>query len=194
MSMIAMPAVAETVPLQWDGASTSLEFFYYLEEKTGDSFESSCPKTTPIVTLSWAPGTESAQAQINGSSSKWQPLWNSSGSWADSNQWIGVRVPLPAAATALPQSSFAFRWENTEPGTGMMVNYCAIVYLDDITFPAQIPTADNLGMGVAPSSRLPADSTQCKACSDLCSYVLRTPDKIFNEAMGRAGLGGSTPG
>ena len=198
MSMAAKPRVAETMPLQWDGTTTSLEFFYYFQD-AGDSSESSCPKTAPIVTLSWAPGTQ-AQAgtgsSSNSSGGNWQPLWNSSGSWADSNQWIGVRLPLPAAATISPQSFYAFRWENTDPGTGVTRNYCAVAYLNDITFPAQPPTADNLGVGVGPGSRLPAESTQCQACCDLCGLVLSlaATDKLTQDALGRAGLGGSPPG
>lgn len=170
------PKVAETFLLDWDGSNTTLQFFVNLQDTSASS---SCPTTAPKVTVSWSPDRIT-----------WQPLWNSSGKWVDTNQWIGVRVPLPLSAAAAPR--FAVKWVNTDPGSAYHIpgsNPCTVAYIDDITFPARPPTAANMGLG-KPPGRLPADSEECSPCLHQCRLLLSglVFNKAVQDALGRAGL------
>jgi hypothetical protein len=166
------PMVAETALLDWDGTNTTLSFFHLLKYRD-------CPDTAPVVQLAWSTDRQS-----------WTVLWNSSGSWSDANQWVGVRVPLPVSA-ATPQ--IALKWINNDEGTGTYMKIrCSEAYLDDIVFPAKAPTSDNMGLGKA-AGPLESDSFECKACKDVCVPVLQREAEdraAASNVLGRPGLGG----
>jgi hypothetical protein len=170
------PKVAETVLLDWDGSNTTLQFFVNLRH----SPSSECPSVVPKVTFSWSPDRIARQ-----------PLWNSSGKWVDTNQWVGVRLTLPLSA-ATPR--FAVKWVNTDPGSLDQLslfgsNPCTVAYIDDITFPAQPPTAVNMGLG-KPPGRLPKDSQECSYCLNLCHFLISQQpfNKAVDDFLGRPGL------
>jgi hypothetical protein len=83
---------------------------------------------------------------------------------------LGVRVQLPLSAST---PKFALKWINNDEGTGEFMKIrCSEAHLDDIVFPAEPPTSDNMGLGKA-AEPLEYDSLECKTCKDVCIPVVQ---------------------
>jgi hypothetical protein len=161
----------ETLVLNWDGANTTLSFFYLLKYQN-------CP-IAPVVQLAW-----SADRTC------WAVLWNSSGSWFDASQWVGVRLQLPVSAAA--PYPFALKWIKDDTETGLDTKRrCGGAYVDDIDFPATLPTSDTMGLGNA-AGPLESDSLECGTCKDVCVPALQRDAEdraAASNVLGRPGLG-----
>jgi hypothetical protein len=157
--------VAETALLDWDGTSATLNFSVCVYYSSYDR----CKTAPGNLTLLWSVDAI-----------EWQPLWNktfvnlpekrSSGLSATS----GVMCPLKTVSVAMPVGvttpRFAAKWVHRDLGErdSSTSDPCSVTLLDDITLPAQAPTAANIAYGRA---ALAPDATveSCSACTSLCN-------------------------
>jgi hypothetical protein len=154
--------VAETSLLDWDGTSTTLSFSFCI-------YHDWCKTAPGDLTLQWSVDA-----------TEWQILWNKSFVDLPSKRSSSLRAapvtlcPLQAVSVAVPVNvtapRFAVKWVHRDLGErdSSSSDPCSVTLLDDITLPAQAPTAANMAFvraAIAPD----ATAESCSACTTLCN-------------------------
>ena len=160
MKLTRRHPVAETALLDWDGVDKEVMF-------STCTYKEWCEAAPGSLALLWS-----------NDSIVWQPLWNNTfvnvSSIHDSGSrgctWSNVTIPLLLPVdTASTPVQFAFKWVHMDVSKRCSASAgdCSATQLDDISLPAQPPTAANMAYGKAATA--PAvTAASCSGCAAMC--------------------------